>query len=70
METAIYWADKLVSLGQDDPEDVYTLGQCLISTKQYHREANIVTRNNLNLHMSHVGCCYVAAKAQGEKLCK
>ena len=43
-------------------DDVYRLGQCLLLTKQYHRAASLVMKNNL--HLDHLGCCYVAAKAQ------
>ena len=65
LESAVYWADKVVSLsrelgGPEHAEDVYSLGQVLVSAKQYHRAATIATRNDL--HKTHVGCCYVAAK--------
>ena len=63
VEGAVYWADKVASLSteaEEHPEDVYILGQALVSAKQYHRAATIAMRNNL--HKSHVGCCYVAAK--------
>ena len=34
LDTAIYWADKLVSLGDADiAEDVYSLGQCLVAAR-------------------------------------
>ena len=69
VEGAVYWADKVVSLSneaEDHPEDVYSLGQALISAKQYHRAATIAMRNNL--HKSHVGCCYVAAKVRIRQL--
>ena len=63
VEGAVYWADKVASLSidtEEHPEDVYILGQALVTAKQYHRAATIAMRNNL--HKSHVGCCYVAAK--------
>ena len=47
VEGAVYWADKVVSLyteAEERPEDVYSLGQALVSAM----------RNNL--HKSHVGC--------------
>ena len=65
VEGAVYWADKVVSLSagaEDHPEDVYSLGQALVTAKQYHRAATIAMRNNL--HKSHMGCCYVAAKVR------
>ena len=61
----MYWADKVVSLStgaEEHPEDVYSLGQALVAAKQYHRAATIAMRNNL--HKSHMGCCYVAAKVR------
>ena len=63
-DTALYWADKLVSLGQGSsrhPENVYLLGQCLLATKQFHRAAHIAMK--ADLHKTHLGCCYVAAQA-------
>ena len=47
--------DKVVVLSteaEDHPEDVYSLGQALVSAKQYHRAATIAMRNNP--HKSHV----------------
>ena len=64
VEGAVYWADKVVSLSteaEEHPEDVYSLGQA-----QNHRAATITMRNNL--HKSHVGCCYVAAKVRFRQL--
>ena len=69
MEGAVYWADKVVSLSteaEEHPEDVYSLGQALVSAKQYHRAATIAMRNNL--HKSHVGCCCVPAKVRFRQL--
>ena len=42
----MYWADKVVSLStgaEEHPEDVYSLGQALVTAKQYHRAATIAT---------------------------
>ena len=62
LDTAIYWADKLVTLGDADiAEDVYSLGQCLVAARQFHRAAHTVMR--ADLHLSHLGCCYTAARA-------
>ena len=41
----MYWADKVASLSTET-EDVNILGQALVSTKQYHRAATILTWNN------------------------
>ena len=48
----MYWTDKVASLS-NETEDMYILGQALVTPKQYHRAATIAMRNNL--HKSHVG---------------
>jgi len=60
-QSALFWADKLVTMSGCDPVDVYWLAQALFLTKQYHRAAHMVTSRKL--HLEHLGCCYVAAKA-------
>ena len=64
LDTALYWADKLVTLGQSSahhPDNVYLLGQCLLASKEFQRAASLVMRDDL--HRSHLGCCYIAAQA-------
>ena len=63
LDTAIYWADKLVSLGDADiAEDVYSLGQCLVAARQFHRAAHTVMRAHL-----HLGYCGLrAARGAGD----
>ena len=64
LDTALYWADKLVTLGQTSvshPDNVYLLGQCLLASKEFQRAASLVMRDDL--HRSHLGCCYIAAQA-------
>ena len=51
---------------EEHPEEVYSLGQALVSAKQYIRAATIDMRSNL--HKSHVGCCNVPAKARFRQL--
>ena len=58
MEGAVYWVDKVASLSteaEEHPENVYN-----------HRATTTAMRNNL--HKSHVGCCYVAAKVRFRQL--
>jgi len=59
--SALYWSDKLVTLSQQDPCDIHLLAHCLLLTKQFHRASTLVVTNKL--HVTHLGCCYVAAKA-------
>ena len=48
---------------EEPPEDVYILGQALVTAKQYHRAATTMI-NNLHKWQVHVGCCYVTAKVE------
>eukprot|EP00090_Calanus_glacialis_P007311 TRINITY_DN15756_c0_g1_i1.p1 TRINITY_DN15756_c0_g1~~TRINITY_DN15756_c0_g1_i1.p1 ORF type:complete len:616 (-),score=231.15 TRINITY_DN15756_c0_g1_i1:943-2790(-) len=59
--SALYWADKLVTLSMSTPKDMHMLAHCLLLTKQYHRASHLVVSNKL--HTTHMGCCYMAAKA-------
>jgi len=59
--SALYWADKLVTLSISNPKDMHMLAHCLLLTKQYHRASHLVVSNKL--HTTHLGCCYMAAKA-------
>ena len=72
-DTAVHWADKLVSLSQQQhvqrgngevalvAEDVHRLGRGLLATRQTHRAAHLV--RNAGLHTKHLGCCHVATMA-------
>lgn len=44
---ALFWADKVVSLSNEDPKDVCTLAQCMYLMKQYHRAAHLIKRYGL-----------------------
>jgi len=59
--SALYWADKLVTLSSSSPGDVHLLAHCLLLTKQYHRASHLVISSRM--HFTHLGCCYVAARA-------
>lgn len=58
--SALFWADKVVSLSDGEPEDVYWLAQCMYLLKQYHRAAFLL--KNKGLHKTHLVCRYLAAK--------
>ena len=76
-DTAVHWADKLVSLSQEPniqrggrngeersplvAEDVHRLGRGLLATRQAHRAAHLVRSSGL--HTKHLGCCHVATMA-------
>jgi hypothetical protein len=59
--SALYWADNLVTLSLSNPKDTHMLAHCLLLTKQYHRASHLVVSKKL--HTTHMGCCYMAAKA-------
>lgn len=44
---ALFWADKVVSLSNQDPKDICTLAQCMYLMKQYHRAAHLIKRYGL-----------------------
>lgn len=58
--SALFWADKVVSLSSEDPEDIYWLAQCMYLLKQYHRAAELIM--NRGLEKKHVLCYYLAAR--------
>lgn len=43
-DNAIFFADKLVTLSQGDPDDVYRLAQAFLFTKQYRRTLNLLRK--------------------------
>jgi len=59
--SALYWADKLVTLTNSN-EDIYTMCKCLLQSKHYYRVYKYITARKL--HHQHLGCCYIAAEAQ------
>lgn len=44
---ALFWADKVVSLSNEDPKDVCTLAHCMYLMKQYHRAAHVIRSRGL-----------------------
>ncbi|XP_072179997.1 cell division cycle protein 16 homolog [Diadema setosum] len=59
-DSAVFWADKAVTLSKGDPEDVYMLAQSLYLTRQYHRAAHLI--RNRRLDKLHKAGKYLAAK--------
>lgn len=57
---ALFWADKVVSLSDGEPRDVYWLAQCMFLMKQYHRAAILI--RNRGLDKIHPLCLYLASK--------
>lgn len=44
---ALFWADKVVSMGNDNPKDICILAQCMYLMKQYHRSAHLIKSRGL-----------------------
>ncbi|XP_003744239.1 cell division cycle protein 16 homolog [Galendromus occidentalis] len=59
--SAVFWADKLVTLSKDKPSDVYLLASCLFHSRHFHRAAEVVKRRNL--HQENLNCRFIAALA-------
>ncbi|XP_074658547.1 cell division cycle protein 16 homolog [Tubulanus polymorphus] len=62
--SALFWADKLVSLSKGETQDVYWYAQTQYLTGEFHRAANLITSKKL--HKTHVACRYLAAKCHYE----
>ncbi|XP_023346984.1 cell division cycle protein 16 homolog isoform X1 [Eurytemora carolleeae] len=58
--SALFWADKLVTLSTE-MDDIYLLGRTLILSKHYHRAEHLITSRKLQ--SKHLGCCFLAVKA-------
>lgn len=57
---ALFWADKVVSLSNEDPKDICTLAQCMYLMKQYHRAAHLIKR--YGLEKTDVMCHYLTVR--------
>ncbi|XP_063995452.1 cell division cycle protein 16 homolog [Diachasmimorpha longicaudata] len=58
---ALFWADKVVSLSNDDPKDVCTLAQCMYLMKQYHRAAHLI--RSKGLEKTDLMCHYLTVRS-------
>ncbi|KAG7262509.1 hypothetical protein CRUP_006398, partial [Coryphaenoides rupestris] len=71
-QSALFWADKIASLSNEDPHDIYWLAQCLYLTSQYHRASHAlrsrkldkarITLNTINSRHLYGACQYLAAR--------
>lgn len=57
---ALYWADKVAALSNNEPNDVYWMAQCMYLQKQYHRAAHII--KSRGLEKTHLSCHYLLVK--------
>ncbi|KAK7090544.1 cell division cycle protein 16 homolog isoform X2 [Littorina saxatilis] len=63
-ESALFWADKIVSLSGGAVEDIYWYAQTLYHTGQYHRAATLLCSRKLDRH--YAACRFLAAKCHFE----
>ncbi|CAL8389063.1 cell division cycle protein 16 homolog [Gadus morhua] len=59
-QSALFWADKIASLSNEDPQDIYWLAQCLYLTSQYHRASHALRSRKLD--KLYGACQYLAAR--------
>ncbi|KOX67609.1 Cell division cycle protein 16 like protein [Melipona quadrifasciata] len=58
---ALFWADKIVSLSNEDPKDVCTLAHCMYLMKQYHRAAHVI--RSRGLEKTDILCHYLTVRS-------
>ncbi|KZC08990.1 Cell division cycle protein 16 like protein [Dufourea novaeangliae] len=58
---ALFWADKVVSLSNEDPKDICTLAHCMYLMKQYHRAAHLI--RSRGLEKADVMCHYLTVRS-------
>ena len=63
-KTALFWADKAVTLSSGDVQDVYWLAQTLFLSGQFQRA--IHTLKSQDLSQKNLACRYLAAKCHAE----
>ncbi|XP_004530211.1 cell division cycle protein 16 homolog [Ceratitis capitata] len=51
-QTALFWAEKVCVLSENDPKDVYCYAHCMFLLKEYHRAAHLIRR--FQLEKTHV----------------
>ncbi|XP_014232133.1 cell division cycle protein 16 homolog [Trichogramma pretiosum] len=57
---ALFWADKVLSLSNENLKDVCVLAQCMYLTKQYHRAAHLI--RSRGLEKKNVMCHYLVVR--------
>ena len=63
-KTAVFWADKVVSLSSGAPVDVYWLAQSYYLTKQYHRAILLINTYKLHRVSTVVSLLFVDVKTK------
>ncbi|XP_055632512.1 cell division cycle protein 16 homolog [Toxorhynchites rutilus septentrionalis] len=63
-QTALFWAEKVTVLSNNDPRDVYWLAQCMFLLREFHRAAYVI--RNRGLDKRNLLCHYLAAECLTE----
>ncbi|XP_066594170.1 cell division cycle protein 16 homolog [Prorops nasuta] len=58
---ALFWADKVLSLSNEEPKDVCSLAHCMFLMKQYHRAAHLI--RSRGLEKTDVMCHYLTVRS-------
>lgn len=60
-KSGLFWAEKVVTLSNDDPMDVYWMAQCMFMLREFHRAAHVIRSRGLERTSLH--CLYLAAES-------
>ncbi|XP_058456393.1 cell division cycle protein 16 homolog [Malaya genurostris] len=63
-QTALFWAEKVTVLSNNEPKDVYWQAQCMFLLREYHRAAYIIRSRGLD--KQNLLCHYLAAECLAE----
>uniref|UniRef100_A0A1B6LCT4 Cell division cycle protein 16 homolog n=1 Tax=Graphocephala atropunctata TaxID=36148 RepID=A0A1B6LCT4_9HEMI len=71
-ETALFWADKVATMSDGEPADVYWLAQSMFRSRQFHRAASLIKDKGLDktepLCQWLAGMCLLEAKEYNKAL--
>ncbi|XP_055523729.1 cell division cycle protein 16 homolog [Wyeomyia smithii] len=62
--TALFWAEKVTALSNNEPKDVYWQAQCMFLLREYHRAAYIIRSRGLD--KQNLLCHYLAVECLAE----
>ncbi|XP_038122954.1 cell division cycle protein 16 homolog [Culex quinquefasciatus] len=63
-QTALFWAEKVTVMSNNDPRDVYWQAQCMFLLREYHRAAYVIRSRGLDKR--NLLCHYLAAECLAE----
>lgn len=63
-KTALFWAEKVAALSQNEPNDIYWQAQCMFHLREYHRAAHITKLHGYD--KSHMLCHYLSVESHFE----